>query len=262
MLVAELDERVTSMDVIDVSSYGHETLKECAKRGVDLLVAGSVEQVFPSGPMLQVVHAPADARDLTPEFRKGWEGALAFPLAIGPRPIAPVDIQRWIAGVADRVEIGLEVARQPSRRTGVRTILWAEDEHLLRELIEAYVESLFEDLEVTCVGDGREALAFFDHGKHDVDVIVSDVQMPVMDGPAFFRRIAPAASMCVPLLLEGCDFFSECSDLKTRGAIFGTLSPPWRLDEFSAVIDRCLRIKDAMDELAFRNQEARCETGD
>jgi len=78
-------------------------------------------------------------------------------------------------------------ARPGPHRTGVR-VLAAEDNAVNQLVLRALLEQTGADL--TVVGDGAEALEAWRAGEWDV--ILMDVQMPVMDGPAAARAIRAA----------------------------------------------------------------------
>ncbi|MEK9876047.1 MAG: sigma-54 dependent transcriptional regulator [Betaproteobacteria bacterium] len=66
------------------------------------------------------------------------------------------------------------------------TVLVVEDDNILREAI---CDSLgFADFETVPTRDGKEALAVL-HGRRTIDLIVSDVQMPEMDGHTLLREV-------------------------------------------------------------------------
>ena len=66
------------------------------------------------------------------------------------------------------------------------TVLVVEDDNVLREAI---CDSLgFADFETVPSRHGKEALAVL-HGKRSIDLIVSDVQMPELDGHALLKEV-------------------------------------------------------------------------
>jgi two-component system chemotaxis sensor kinase CheA len=76
-------------------------------------------------------------------------------------------------------------------------ILLAEDSSLYRTLVTSYLQSM--GLEVLAAVNGREALELM--RKNVVDCVVSDIEMPVMDGLDLARQVkADDALRMVPLL--------------------------------------------------------------
>lgn len=74
--------------------------------------------------------------------------------------------------------------------SGAQHILVVDDEPILARLLQRTLQS--NGYAVTVAGNGREALAQLDLSP--VDLVISDVRMPVMDGPALLAelRLRPA----------------------------------------------------------------------
>lgn len=65
--------------------------------------------------------------------------------------------------------------------------LLVDDEEDIRELISMILEDF--DIEVTTAQDGKEALDIYTKNPDSFDVILSDMKMPVMDGPTFLTNL-------------------------------------------------------------------------
>ncbi len=65
------------------------------------------------------------------------------------------------------------------------SLLYVEDEVMLRESMSALLQDVF--FRVFSASDGREALEIFEREK--IDVVISDIRMPVMDGLAMARAL-------------------------------------------------------------------------
>lgn len=89
------------------------------------------------------------------------------------------------------------------------SILLVDDEPVLlevmRELFGDFVDQVF------CAGNGVEALQVL--AAHRIDLIVSDVRMPVMDGVALIKKINEAHEQRPPVI-----FITGFSDLTLREA--------------------------------------------
>jgi signal transduction histidine kinase len=110
-------------------------------------------------------------------------------VAVGPR-LAPEDfgVDSHLVTVPERFE-----ARRPSQGL----LIVAEDEPTLARAI---AEILAEDHTVLVAGDGLQALALAE--RHSPDLLVSDIQMPNMDGLELTRRFMErGAGPPVPVLL-------------------------------------------------------------
>ncbi len=81
---------------------------------------------------------------------------------------------------------GAEPAHEPARGSG--TILVVEDEPLVRAGIRHFLEKLGYDVRVT--GDPQEALRLVDELGSELDLLLTDIVMPGMNGPELARRVA------------------------------------------------------------------------
>jgi two-component system, chemotaxis family, sensor kinase CheA len=89
-----------------------------------------------------------------------------------------------------------ELARLPSRERSRRRVLVVDDSPIVRDLLTELLSSV--GLEVRSAGDGAAALAALDEAA--VDLIVCDVEMPVMDGFELLRRLRDRADR-VPVVM-------------------------------------------------------------
>ena len=61
------------------------------------------------------------------------------------------------------------------------TVLIADDEAIVRMMLSSMID--WDEMELKlagCVSNGREALAYLE--QHPVDILITDIQMPVIDG--------------------------------------------------------------------------------
>jgi CheY-like chemotaxis protein len=103
-------------------------------------------------------------------------------------------------------------------------IMIVEDEPLLRDTLEQLLQ--FSGFEVVSAGHGQEALEILE--KSPVDLVLSDIKMPVMDGVELLKNIrARYASVKVI-------FFSAFADISQAEAIqmgaLDLLSKPVRIE--------------------------------
>jgi chemotaxis protein histidine kinase CheA len=87
-------------------------------------------------------------------------------------------------------------SRTPSRDRGRRRVLVVDDSPIVRDLLGELLSSV--GLEVRTAGDGAAALDSL--AEHPVDLIVCDVEMPVMDGFELLRRLRDRADR-VPVVM-------------------------------------------------------------
>ena len=84
-------------------------------------------------------------------------------------------------------------------------ILIAEDDHELRTLFTRVLEK--NGYSVIGVSDGQEALDVLDNGY--VDLLISDIMMPVMDGYTLVRELREADINIPVLMITARDSFSD-----------------------------------------------------
>jgi two-component system, OmpR family, response regulator MprA len=119
------------------------------------------------------------------------------------------------------------------------TVLVAEDDRQVREALDRILQ--FEGYQVITVDDGAAALAAID--RHDPDVLVLDVMMPLVDGLDVCRRLRARGDRRPVLMLTARD---EVSD-RVAGLDAGAddyLPKPFDLEELLARLRALLRRSD------------------
>ncbi len=108
-------------------------------------------------------------------------------------------------GTAVRVFIPMEVAEnlieeeveQPLNDPEI-TILLVEDHDLSRMLLEQVIENNFLNATILSTKNGEEALAFLQ--RKSIDLVLLDIQMPVLDGNATLHAIKTQISESLPVI--------------------------------------------------------------
>jgi two-component system chemotaxis sensor kinase CheA len=83
-------------------------------------------------------------------------------------------------------DLGTPPAGEPTPRSHRGRVLLVEDTQFFRQLVRGYLEAA--GFDVTTAENGVEGLARLDQGV-GFDLVVSDIEMPVMDGWSFARAI-------------------------------------------------------------------------
>ena len=76
---------------------------------------------------------------------------------------------------------------KPTELWGTGTILLVEDEDMVRVVAERAL--VRQGYTVLTAAHGEDALEIFDRGEDTIDLLISDVVMPVMDGPTMVRQV-------------------------------------------------------------------------
>ncbi|MNO13994.1 putative response regulatory protein [compost metagenome] len=104
-------------------------------------------------------------------------------------------------------------------------VLIVDDEPRIRRGVERLVTSCGEEWEVVAaLGDGRKALEFLDNYTGTVDLLITDIRMPEMDGLTLIQEAASKYSFFV-IVLTGYDDFEYVQTALREGAADYILKP-------------------------------------
>ena len=117
-------------------------------------------------------------------------------------------------------------------------VLFVDDEeHVLRSIERIIIREPYVSLFATCPAKALDVL-----GVQPVDVIVSDMKMPEMDGLSFLCKIKELYPHIVRLVLSGFSQVSQVVATVNRGEIFRFLTKPLDdPDEFRTVIRTAIK---------------------
>jgi CheY-like chemotaxis protein len=141
-----------------------------------------------------------------------------------------------------RVEGKVE-AVEPKRRTttqvarGSETLLLVEDEEGVRELIREWMSE--HGYVVLAAANGVEALTLAESHRGPIDMLVADVVMPQMGGPALANRLLPQRPEMRVIYVSGyADEAIGDPDVLRAGAAF--LQKPFSLDSLLQMVREIL----------------------
>ena len=133
--------------------------------------------------------------------------------------------------------------RQPAR------ILVAEDESNLRLVLQKELQRMGHDVRVAA--DGEAALKLLE--EYNVDVLLSDISMPNMDGMELLRRVHQRPNPPEVIMLTGHATVESAIEAMKLGA-YDYLSKPYRIAELDALV------KQAAEKRRLRVDNARLRT--
>jgi CheY-like chemotaxis protein len=124
-------------------------------------------------------------------------------------------------------------SRLPAHGEGC--VLVVEDEPLLLEAAQAALTGL--GYRVETAGDGQAGLEAFQRWRHQLQVVLLDLKMPIMGGREAFLAMQ-AVDPSVPVILcTGYGENEEVQEVLSLGAA-GVLAKPYRILELAAAIKR------------------------
>jgi two-component system cell cycle sensor histidine kinase/response regulator CckA len=135
--------------------------------------------------------------------------------------------------IAGAISAADEVKRAATDLTGRGTILLVEDEEGLRALnARGLISRGYQVIEAS---NGVEAIEQFEQHGGDVDLVVSDVVMPEMDGPTLFKELRQRNSALKIIFVSGYaeDAFQKSLPDPEQ---FNFLPKPFTLKQLVAVV--------------------------
>ena len=121
----------------------------------------------------------------------------------------------------------------PTSWRGSGTVLLVEDEQQVRSIADFMLKEL--GFAVIAATNGREALEAFQKCAADIDLVVTDIGMPVMDGYELFRELKKIDPALPIIISSGFDTAEICLHIDCED-IAGILNKPYRFDQMEAVM--------------------------
>ncbi len=123
-------------------------------------------------------------------------------------------------------------------------ILLVDDEANILSSLKRLLRPLGPQIYTATSGaEGLEILA-----KQPVDLIISDMRMPEMDGAEFLEKAAATWPETVRVLLTGYSDLSSTIKAVNRGKIYRYISKPWNDHEITLLVQQALKLKHLEDE--------------
>jgi putative nucleotidyltransferase with HDIG domain len=127
-------------------------------------------------------------------------------------------------------------------------ILFVDDEPNILEGLQRMLRSLRHEWDMSFAGSGAEALAMLE--EKSIDVIVSDMKMPGMDGAELLQTVSERHPQIVRVILSG---FSEKEiNMKSVGTAHQYLSKPCDPELLKATVSRVCALRDLLTDQTLR----------
>ena len=114
-------------------------------------------------------------------------------------------------------------------------ILVVDDEDVIRDLCYDVLTS--EGYQVTTKSDGKSALE--ELGRSDIDLLITDIKMPEMDGLELFERVKQLSQDIVTVFITGHGTLDTAIESLMRG-VDGFLLKPFAQDELLGAVNRAV----------------------
>ena len=191
---------VVTIPVIDLAAaLGYAPLRDVAS--AHLLVtefSGSV-QGFLVSDLQRMVHCDGDSL-VAPTSTLGFGARVNAVTRIGGALLAVVDVEHVLASIdAPPHQLSAQLQRLASEQPRpLRRVLVADDSQIARRRVVSLLRRM--GMECVVVRDGREALEQLlalstEQGDAGIDLVISDIEMPRLDGYALTRAIREAPAL-------------------------------------------------------------------
>jgi len=116
---------------------------------------------------------------------------------------------------------------------GKGKILVVDDEKVFRDMLKDALEYL--GYEVLLAENGREGVKVFKAHQDMLDLVILDMNMPVMDGRDMFKELKKIRPDVKALLATGFTLNGEVQELMDQG-VMGFIQKPFRIEEISKAV--------------------------
>ncbi len=136
-----------------------------------------------------------------------------------------------------------------------KTVLFVDDEEMVLQGLQRSMRAMRNDWDMTFVNSGAKALAFLE--TTPVDVIVSDMRMPGMNGAQLFAEVAKRFPQTVRLILSG--HADQELILQCTGSTHQFLSKPCDPETLRSTIHRAMDLESSVKNVRLQQLVARMD---
>jgi YesN/AraC family two-component response regulator len=130
-----------------------------------------------------------------------------------------------------------------------RRILFVDDEPMVLNGLQRTLRKMRRDWDMTFVGSGREALDVL--GKKPMDVIVSDLRMPEMDGGRLLAEVKKQHPNVVRIILSGQ--LDQEMTLKSVQLAHQSLSKPCDAEVLKHTLAKLFALRDFLSDESIKS---------
>ena len=143
----------------------------------------------------------------------------------------------YLPAVAQRETPAPGALRAPPPVGRGEHVLLVDDELALLEMMRGMLEA--NHYKVFCAKDGAEALTLFHAHQGEIKVIVTDLMMPVMDGPTLIRAVKQAAPGVGIVCVSGLSSEAKLAELN-QADVNALLRKPFSAEELLVTLRKVL----------------------
>jgi len=130
-------------------------------------------------------------------------------------------------------------------------IILVDDEKIIINSLSKYICSQLPDFEICgCFFDGTEAISYL--LEHPVDIVLTDIRMPQMDGIELAKKIRSLFPYCVVIILSSYGEF-EYAQNAIKYNVFNYMLKPLDYRELNTVLEKAKEIVTTYRNASFSN---------
>lgn len=136
------------------------------------------------------------------------------------------------------------------------TLLYVEDEDSVRDITVDYFSSLFK--EIISAKDGKEGLELFEKNKEKINIIVTDINMPRLNGIDMIkqiRRIDPNISIIITTAFNENRFLQDAISLGVRDFVLKPVDLKLLIESIKKTIEPII-LKDKLEKEKIKNAKS------
>lgn len=123
---------------------------------------------------------------------------------------------------------------------GSANIMLIDDEEVIRIITSKFLQKL--GYNVFSFSSGESAIRFYQENKTSIDLIILDMQMPVMNGDEVFRQLKAISPNVVVILMSGFNLDERIENLLKEGVV-AFIQKPVGIEKLSQAISKVLNSK-------------------
>lgn len=121
----------------------------------------------------------------------------------------------------------------------MHTVLFVDDEELVLKSLKRVCRNT--GWHILTAMSGEEGLNLIK--TSEVDLVVSDMRMPQMDGATFLEQVRVCSPNTVRVLLTGYSDIGSTIDAINKGKVFSYITKPWDNEELRQAMQQALHVK-------------------
>lgn len=176
----------------------------------------------------EAVHSFDGKIDIKSELGKGTAMELLFPVI--ERECEDEGVVKCQKPLPDT-----NITREVFSLTEEKTVLYIEDDPLIRISISSWLESL--GLKILTSGDGNEGYQMFLDNMNEIDLVIQDYVLPGKRGDQLLSEFV-SLKPGVPVIVASAESDRDDMDELCRKGAFAFISKPFRMEDLLTIISR------------------------